>query len=240
MSENGSALQRGSLVDQAIDRIRDYIRTNNLKVGEVLPGEGKFAADFGVSRAVMREAFGALAALRQIDVANGRRARVAAIDGSVMAWSIDHGVATAQITVSDVWDVRRVLELRTVELAVLNRSDADAAAIIAAAEAMAHSQADPSALTAADVAFHQSIARSCGNPLYYQIVRSFGSLMDEAVPRAWKTRQTEQQRGNMLRIHQEIAQAVAGRDRSRAISAMDLHFDTSIGDMMRETSGKYG
>ena len=127
----------GSLVDLAVRRVRDHIRDSDLKVGDTLPGEGQFATDLGVSRAVMREAFGALAALRLIDVANGRRARVGAIDGSVMGTSLDHAVATAQISVGEVWDVRRTLELRTAELAARGRSDADAAAIRSAAQAMA-------------------------------------------------------------------------------------------------------
>ena len=111
------AVAGGSLVDHAVRRVRDHIRAHDLKVGDTLPGEGQFAAELGVSRAVMREAFGALAALKVLDVANGRRARVGAIDGSVMGQSIDHAVATAQVSVAEVWDVRRTLELRTAELA---------------------------------------------------------------------------------------------------------------------------
>ena len=63
-----------------------------------------------VSRAVMREAFGALAALKQLDVANGRRAKVGALDGSVLADSFEHAISTAQIGMAEVWDVRRTIE----------------------------------------------------------------------------------------------------------------------------------
>ncbi|MEJ6011559.1 FadR/GntR family transcriptional regulator [Novosphingobium aquae] len=223
----------GSLVDQTIARIRSYIRANDLTVGSPLPSEGTFAAEFGVSRAVMREAFGALAALRQIDVANGRRARVAALDGLVMASSFDHGVATSQIKVSDVWDVRRALELRTVELAALNRTDEQAAGILAAVDEMSASHNDPVRLAAADIRLHQSIAMASGNPLYLQIVRSFGLLMDVAVPKAWQTRQTEQERIDMLNLHREIARTIAEGDADAAVKAMDRHFDASIGDMIK-------
>ena len=110
----------GSLVDVAMRGVRSHIRDHDLKVGDALPGEATFATRFGVSKAVMREAFGALAALRLIDVANGRRARVSAIDGTVLATSLDHAVATHQISVPEIWEVRRTLELRTAELAALN------------------------------------------------------------------------------------------------------------------------
>lgn len=225
------AIDGGSLVDQAIRAVRGYIRDRDLKVGDTLPGEGAFATELGVSRAVMREAFGALAALRQIDVGNGRKARVAAIDGSVMASSIDHAVATAQIATSDVWDFRRTLELRTAELAAHHRSDADARAILAHAADMRAEAGDPSALMRHDIAFHQAIARASGNPLFTQIVRSFEPLMRTAVPAAWDTRRTQAQRTTILTLHQDIAQSIADRDETAAQTAMDRHFDASIADL---------
>lgn len=149
----------GSLVDHALRRVREHIRANDLKVGDTLPGEGWFAGEPGVSRAVMREAFGALAALRVIDVANGRRARVGAIDGSVMGTSMDHAVTTAQVSVAEVWDVRRTLELRTAE----HRSDGDADEIARWADAMAAAGDDLREVTGHDIRFHQAIARSSGD-----------------------------------------------------------------------------
>jgi GntR family transcriptional repressor for pyruvate dehydrogenase complex len=222
-----------SLVEKAMGRVRDYIRDNDLKVGATLPGEGQFAAELGVSRAVMREAFGALAALHQIDVANGRRAKVAAIDGSVMAASIDHAVATSQVSVADVWDVRRALELRTVALAAQNCTREQGAVILAAAQGMAAAAHDLSLLSWADIELHRAIASASGNPLFLQIVRSFEGLLEVAVPRAWDTRETEQQRQEMLARHMEIARAVAAHDVDAAVAAMDAHFDTSIGDLIR-------
>lgn len=221
----------GSLVDHAVRQIRDHIRTQDLKVGDTLPGEAKFAAELGVSRAVMREAFGALAALRLIDVANGRRARVGAIDGSVMGTSLDHAVATAQISVAEVWDVRRTLELRTAELAARHRSSEDAAAIVAAAQAMEAATAIEE-VTRHDIAFHQAIARASGNMLFLQIVRSFAPLMTVAVPRAWSTRDTEATRREVLHRHRQIADAIADGDAAASVALMDAHFDTSIAEVL--------
>ena len=73
--------------------ITTHIWAQKLRVNDTLPGEGHFAAELGVSREVMREAFGSLAALKLIEVANGRKPRVAAIDGSVIAASLDHANA---------------------------------------------------------------------------------------------------------------------------------------------------
>ncbi len=229
-----TAVLAGSLVDQAVRRVREHIRERDLKVGDTLPGEGQFATDLGVSRAVMREAFGALAALRLIDVGNGRKARVGAIDGSVMAASIDHAVATAQVTTAAVWDVRRTLELRTAALAAEHRSDDDARAIANHAREMALNGNDLDRLIGHDIAFHQAIARAGGNPLFHQIVRSFEQLMRVAVPTAWGTRETSDQREAVFAVHRDLATAIGDRASDSAAMLMQAHFDTSISDFFED------
>jgi len=230
---------RGSLVERAMEMVREHIRAHDLKVGDTLPGEGSFAAEMGVSRPVMREAFGALAALRLVDVGNGRRPRVGAIDGSVMAASMGHAVNTAQVSLADVWEVRRTLELRTAEMAATNRSEEQARAILAAAHGLAILD-NEEARTAADTAFHQTIAAASGNPLFYQIVRSFEELMIRAIPRAWAGRTTEAEREETLALHREVAEAIAAREPARARIAMERHFANSIGELLRGAAEAVG
>lgn len=235
MSGTGSG-DGGSLVQRAVDAVRTHIRTKELRVGDTLPGEGHFAVSLGVSRAVMREAFGVLAALRLIDVGNGRRPRVSAIDGAVMASSLDHAVSTAQITVADVWDVRRTIEIRTAALAAQNRTDAEAQTLLDLAEAMARDQDDMNKVAVHDIAFHEAIAKSGRNALFVQIVASFAPLMREAVPAAWKTRLDPGDRLATLERHRALARAIADRDVDAAVQCMDAHFDASIGDILRGLS----
>ena len=233
---SSSAHSKGALhalVERAIHRVREHIREHDLKVGDALPGEGHFAGEIGVSRAVMREAFGALAALKLIDVGNGRRARVGAIDGSVMAASLAHAVSTSQVSLAQVWDVRRTLELRTAELAAEHRSDVQAKVIVDAAAAMRAAGDDLDQLTASDIMLHQGIAKASGNELFFQIIRSFEPLMRIAVPSAWHTRETDQMRQDMLALHQGIAAAIERQDSVAAVQAMNRHFDQSVGEVFR-------
>ncbi|WP_447752403.1 FadR/GntR family transcriptional regulator [Sphingopyxis fribergensis] len=227
-----TSVEKPSLAAQAVNAVRSYIRDNDLKVGDALPGEGFFAEQLGVSRPVMREAFGALAALNMVDVANGRRPRVGAIDGSVLAASLDHAVTTAQISVVDVWDVRHTIERRIAGLAAARRSDSQAQDILGLADAMRSSASDLPRMTAYDIAFHQAIAMASGNALFVQMVRSYAVLMETAVPQAWSTRITREQRDMALEQHQRLARAIADRDPAEAIAAMDAHFDTSIADLL--------
>ncbi len=226
------ALNGGSLVQRAISAVTGHIRDAGLKVGDSLPGEGYFAERVGVSRAVMREAFGALGALRLIDVANGRKARVGAMDGGVLAASLNHAISTSQISVSQVWDVRRTVELRTCFLAAEHRSDAQAERLVALVDLMAN-EIDDGAPTSHDIAFHTLIAEASGNPLFVAIVNAFEPLMQVAVPEAWKTRETQEQREEIIERHRQLANAIRDRDSNGAAACMGAHFDASIGALLQ-------
>jgi GntR family transcriptional repressor for pyruvate dehydrogenase complex len=223
----------GSLVQRAMDAVKDHIRDQRLRVGDTLPGEGHFASQLGVSRAVMREAFGALGALKLLDVGNGRKAKVGALDGSVMAAALGHGITTAQISVADVWDVRRTIEMRTVVLAAQHRTGDEAAEIVALAEAMAADADDLAAKTRHDIAFHEAIARASRNSLFVQIVSAFGPLMEVAVPAAWGTRVTEEEKSATIARHRAVARAIADGDPEAAVAAMNTHFDAAIDDILK-------
>jgi len=228
----GETCEGGSLVSKAVQAVRAHIRENDLKVGDALPGEGRLASELGVSRAVMREAFGALAALNLIDVANGRRARVAAMDGSVFASSLQHAVSTAQISVSEIWDVRRTVEVRIAALAAEHRTEEQAQAIVRHAAAMVAAVDDFAEMTRHDIALHQAIAEAAGNRLFHQIVQSFAPLMEVAVPQAWKTRSAQARRDAMIERHQILADTIAVGNPAAAARAMDAHFDAAIGDLL--------
>jgi len=222
-----------SLVARAMDVVKSYIRDKSMHVGDTLPGEGYFAEQLGVSRAVMREAFGGLAALKLIDVANGRRAKVGALDGSVIAASLDHALSTDQINVADIWDVRRTIEMRTAALAAQNATKVQAARIVALAQAMGEDDQPHEQTTEDDIEFHLAIAEASGNALFNQIVMSFVPLMRVAVPQAWKTRQTADEKTDILARHKRLAWAIANRDTDEAEQAMAAHFDEAIGELLR-------
>jgi DNA-binding FadR family transcriptional regulator len=173
-----------------------------------------------------------------IDVANGRKPRVGAMDGAVMAAALDHAVSTAQVSVPEIWDVRRTIELRTAELAALNRTDEEAARIVALAEAIAAEADDLETRTQHDIAFHEAIAAASHNALFVQIVASFGPLMKVAVPTAWQTRAAREQKQLMIDRHLAVAAAIANGDPAAAGAAMSAHFDASIGDLLKAGVGE--
>ena len=211
--------------------VREHIKMNDLKVGDTLPGEGHFVDRLGVSRAVIREAFGGLAALRLIDVGNGRRARVGAIDGRLWRPRLITPSPPPRCR-SAKYGSAPNLELRTAELAAINRTDAEAAEIMRHAKGIAEAGEDSELRTMHDLAFHASIARASHNNLFLQIVRAFAPMMEIAIPAAWHTRKAEIGRDHILQLHEALAEAIQNRDAEAARIAMDAHFDASIRDQL--------
>ena len=163
---NAFALEPGSvgLVDQTVRAIHDLIRSERLQVGQALPSETALAVRLGVSRVVVREAFRSLAAVKLIELGTGRRARVAIPDSSVLALTLDHSVHIEQTSVQQILDVRRTIEMRTVALAALRRTDDDTKAIAAFARSMADDFDDGERVMTHDIAFHEAIAAASKNP----------------------------------------------------------------------------
>jgi GntR family transcriptional regulator, transcriptional repressor for pyruvate dehydrogenase complex len=136
-----------SLVVQTMRTITDHIRDAELKLGQAIPSEADFALKMGVSRAVVREAFSSLAMVGVIEVGNGRRARVGGIDETVLPIILNHAVLTEQVSVQQIYDVRRAIEQRTVVLAALRRTPAEAEMIVNLAAAMNRDFNDPLLIT---------------------------------------------------------------------------------------------
>ncbi len=224
----GPAMPADGLVGRAMRAVHDYIREHGLKAGDVLPSEAAFADRLGVSRTIMREAFRSLSALRLIDVGNGRRARVSAIDDTVMALMIDHAVQTQQISVQQTLDLRRSIELRCAVLAAMRRSPAEAEQLTALARGMRAAYGDFPRMAELDIAFHQTIARATRNPMYAIVISSFRVVMEKTCPIGWYSRPTEAERIAVYDMHDAIAEAIRNQDPPRAERAMADHFDLSI------------
>lgn len=216
------------LMQAVFDAVTNHIRDNDMRNGEVLPSEAAIAASASVSRTVVREAFGALSALKLIDVGSGRRARVGTVDGSVLAMPLAHAVNTAQATVAQVWDARRALERRSAELAAIRRTRTEAEAIVAHARAIRVAGDDLTSQVEHDIVFHAAIAAASRNPVFALLIASFSDLMRQTCPIGWQSRRTHAERLAVFDQHDRIAEAIAAGDVAAAKDAMDAHFDLSL------------
>ena len=218
----------GTRVRGAIVAISKYIRTAELGPGDRLPSEAAISQELSVSRSVVREAIQSLAAMRLIDVKAGKRATVAKIDYGAMSPMIEHAVGTEQISVQQIYDVRRTVESRTAALAALRRTDAEGQSILDLAKAMnAHLDA-PEIVMERDLAFHFQIARASKNPVYALIIGAFENVTRQTWPIGWRSRTTQAEQQHMIDVHVQIGEAIAEGNPNEASRLMTVHFDVSV------------
>ena len=109
--------------------LRRQIVLGELKEGDQLPSESVLMEEFGVSRPTLREAFRILEAEGAITVRRGVRggARVQAPDINVAARQIGLLLQYRGALLSDVYEVRAVLEPAAARMAARRRTSADLA-----------------------------------------------------------------------------------------------------------------
>jgi GntR family transcriptional regulator, transcriptional repressor for pyruvate dehydrogenase complex len=221
------------LVSKVMQAVNDHIRSGSLQPGDNLPAETVFAVQLGVSRVVVREAFRSLGTLGIIQVGNGRRARVGSIQSDVLGLILDHAVQTDQVSIQQIYDVRRTIEMRTVGLAALRRSDKEAAAILGLAASMRNDLHRPEAVMESDIAFHETIAEASRNPLLALISRSFSTITRQTWSIGWASRSDDRERTESIDCHERIARAIHARDTKDAEAAMADHFDSSVKALLK-------
>lgn len=208
------------------------IRNGRLAPGSLLPSESAFAAELGVSRTVVREAFRSLAALSLIELNTGRRARVGSVDASVISAVVEHAVQSHQVTIQQIYDVRRTVEVRTAALAAMRRTDAEAREIADFGKAMQADATRPEQVMEHDINFHEAIGRASRNPMFGLLVASFGVITRQTWMIGWKSRQDDDARADMIALHVSIADAIATSDPRAAERQMAEHFDASVKALM--------
>jgi len=199
------------------DEIRDKIMRGDLRPGERLH-ENKIAEELGVSRNPVREAIRALEATGLIEV-------TPRIGASVTSFDVDD--------LSQLLDLRSALEAFTAELAAKNRTDADIEEIDRClTEGRAASAGnDPIRGAACHRDFHLAIERASGNryvertvaPLRHRTELVFSVLAEERAMVSWAE-------------HQEIRDAIADGDPTRAYDAALEHIRSVIAALPGATS----
>lgn len=216
------------LVSTAVGAITSHIRTHELAPGDRLPSESEMSKALSVSRTVVREAFRSLAAMRLIELHVGRRATVATLDSGAMSPMIEHGVHTEQISIQQIYDVRRTIETRTAALAALRRSDAQSEVISDHASAMRRHADRTEIVMEHDLKFHLEIAKAARNPIFTLIVGAFEGVTRQTWPVGWRSRSTEREQAYVIDLHIEISAAIAAGDPKLASDLMAKHFDESV------------
>jgi GntR family transcriptional repressor for pyruvate dehydrogenase complex len=215
---------------QIATAIKDWILDGSMRPGDRLPPEPELAELFGASRPTVRAALQELCANEVLTVRRGRTGgyRVSDISlellGPRITEFITLSLTVKTIELTQVYEVRRELELLIAELAAERRTPEGLAGlegILAAAEVV-----PPVTSNAAidfDLRYHRELASCTANPLLIGLEQA----MDSAY-RQFRARSNEEVSPHgALRGLDDLTAAVAAQDRAAARAAMERHLSYS-------------
>lgn len=146
-----------------IDKIRELINYKNLEPHDKLPSERMLSEKFGVSRGVVRDAIQKLEFYGLLKSIPQSGTFVANVGGIAMNGIIDDILQLEKPDFKALVETRILLELKTVKLASLRRTDEDLKRIKAALNAYSKKVLNNENAVQEDLLFHLAIAKASKN-----------------------------------------------------------------------------
>jgi len=223
-------IERVSITDEAVKRIRSFIEDENLEPGSKLPTEAEFCEMLGVGRSTIREAFRVLQALGLIDVQHGKGAFVKRKTEEESLDTIRLWFLEKESKVSKVMEVRMAIEPLAIRLAILHGSKEQFEQIVAIHEAFsaAVKNNDVIAMATLDEAFHSSIVAVSDNPLLSKIAKLLSNSLMEYRTRSFAVKKNTI---HALKSHQHILDSLLSKNEKAAERAVQEHLRVSLEDI---------
>jgi GntR family transcriptional repressor for pyruvate dehydrogenase complex len=215
--------QRQKLSDLAVERLVQLLMSSDMKPGDALPSEAELARAFGVSKPVVREAMHRLVSMGVLNIRQGKPANVRAINSDPLALFFRFAMRASPRGLREAVELRRMLETEIAGQAARHITDEQLAELKTVIDEMRASSDDAERWVAADLRFHQLLARASGNSLVLFLIEALKATMEETIRIMHAQRPLRDQRAT-LRRHVAIHEAVVARDPQAARAAMDAHF----------------
>ncbi|HEY2919431.1 MAG TPA: FadR/GntR family transcriptional regulator [Candidatus Binatia bacterium] len=226
-------LQYNSLVDKIATDFQEQIVQRKLKPGERLPSERSLCSTYGVGRTTIREALKSLV-VRGLVTRQGRGVVVADPEFLSLAGA-DLAALAAQTSIKQLFEVRKLLEVRVAGWAAIRATAEDIKAMRSAIEAEISqntTMGNPNRM------FHDVLAKAAHNPALIRIYES-GRTLFFRLPFFWKLFDDDEVKTLRAwrhelarRWHEQILQAIEQHDAAEAEGAMFQHLDIMEKDLL--------
>lgn len=218
-------LSRQTLTEQAVLELMQFIRSNNLKPGDMLPSETQLADSFGVSRPVIREALKSLAGRQVIQIINGKGAVIRPIDSDPLRGYFQKAVQFEPEVIIQLLEVRKGIEVQSARLAAERRSLEELSQLEQAAARMREAMDDPEKCIALDLEFHLTIATCTHNAMLFYLLESIREATKSTILEGRRSRKTHDELERVQVLHEMLVQAIAEGNAELAGRIMETHFD---------------
>ncbi len=212
-----------------MEALAERVREGRLATGEKLPSEAAIMAEFGVSRTVVREAIGRLAASGLVATRHGVGSFVAGV-GDGAAFRVAPQQSETLRDVVALLELRIGVETEAAGLAAQRRTAQNLAVMRAALDAFAAAVQEGGDAVAADFQFHSEIARATQNLHFAGLLATLGVGVIPRARLATGEPPTEARLAYLKRVnaeHESIHDAIAAGDADAARAAMRTHLANS-------------
>ena len=228
-------IKRVPVVQQVVDKLKEYLFSGAVSVGDKLPVEKELCQQLGVGRGTIREAFRMLEATGYVELRPGKgafAARTSEVElGDIFHWFEEH-----EVEMQDFLEVRMAIEPLAVRLAIQRCSDKEIAQLeqihkkfIAAVD-----KQDVSGIVICDEKFHAGIVEFSKNKLLISISKQVEQHIKDFRSRTFYIPQNA---ANAIEPHQEILDAFKNRDPKIGEKKMQKHLELVAVDLNRSKSG---
>src|SRR5436190_10382756 len=226
MSAQRHRMDRGSVTDDAIVRIRELVASGEWGPGTRLPREADLAKQLGLSRNSLREAVRALSLARVLEVRQGDGTYVSSLEpGELLEPTLSATHLLRGRTVLELFEVRRMLEPEAAAVAAQRADDEVIAGLRRELDRMVAAGDRADELVEADAAFHDVIAAAPGNSVLRALLRSLSTSTARA--RLWHGIAERGALDLAREEHARIYDAIATGDADLARAAALLHIATN-------------
>lgn len=215
-----------------VESIRDMIERRGLKTGERLPPERELTRILATSRTSVREALRTLDGLGVVEIRPGRGAYVRVVAARLRAAWWEEYLADHRDRVLDMLEVRELLDARAAALAARRASDDEIAALRSVLEAQAGAVEanDVTAIVAADVQFHNLIARISRNAVLAELAKGIINALHDDREAAFRIPGRPRR---SLDEHRAVLEAIGRGDAEAAERLMRTHVQETKAHILR-------
>ena len=223
-----SPASRSALFQQVAAQLEELILAGKIEVGEKLPPEGVLAAQFGVSRPVIREALAQLRDRGLTETVSGSGTYVRRPDGEhlteVLLRHLRFETLARPQVIESLYEARIAVEVMAARLAASRGHEVDLQLISTRLEEMRAAHDDPAAWTAADMGFHLAVVDASHNVFLGAFLTPMTRIIEQSMSESW--RDPKAVRSGLL-AHEAVCSAIVGRDEEGAAQAMLAHLEDS-------------
>jgi GntR family transcriptional repressor for pyruvate dehydrogenase complex len=216
-----------------IDRVAERV----YRPGDSLPSESDLAKRLNVSKPVVREALGRLAALGIVQIQQGKPTTVRGLSVAPLDQFLRLAVRATDNGLREAVELRRAIEVEIASLAAERATPLQIEPVEAAVEKMRESiDGDFERWLQGDFAFHVALARCSGNALLEHLVNALAETI-KFTQRALGVQRDLRDPVATVARHQAIVDALKARDPAAARIAMTAHFavsDAVISEIARD------